>query len=150
MVILDEKALMLPPPPPYVEAGPVSPPPFPTQHRPPLTLVTLPPHILLRVVYETFSQGRVEKQRKVLYWLTLSLRLVNRAMYIGECMDSSEAGPLNRARLARYTFRLPRIIKTWYTFLEGSSSRVATTKSISPCYSRAYAFSSFLRTGLFA
>lgn len=86
MVILDEKTqtLMLPPPPPYLEAGPVSPPPFPTQHRPALTLVTLPPHILLRIVYETFAHGRVEKQRKVLYWLTMSLRLVNRALYIGE------------------------------------------------------------------
>lgn len=86
MVILDEKTqtLMLPPPPPYLEAGPVSPPPFPTQHRPPPTLVTLPPHLLLRIVYETFAQGRVEKQRKVLYWLTMSLRLVNRALYIGE------------------------------------------------------------------
>ena len=84
MVILDEKALMLPPPPPYVDAGPVSPPPFPVQNRPPLTLATLPPHLLLRIVYETFSQGRVERQRKVLYWLTMSLRRVNRAIYIGE------------------------------------------------------------------
>ena len=87
MVILDEKALMLPPPPPYVEAGPVSPPPFPAQNRPPLTLSTLPPHLLLRIVYETFSQGKVEKQRKVLYWLTMSLRRVNRAVYIGEQMQ---------------------------------------------------------------
>lgn len=85
MVILDEKVpMLLPPPPPYVEAGPVSPPPFPTQSRAPPTLVTLPPHILLRIVYETFTQGEVERQRKVLYWLTMNLRVVNRALYIGE------------------------------------------------------------------
>ncbi len=89
MVILDEKSLMLPPPPPYVEAGPISPPPFPTQSRAPPTLSTLPPHILLRIVYETFSDGRVEKQRKVLYWLTMSLRLVNRSVYIGESFFSA-------------------------------------------------------------
>ncbi|KAI1795439.1 hypothetical protein LXA43DRAFT_992789 [Ganoderma leucocontextum] len=79
MVILDEKTqtLMLPPPPPYLELV-----------LPALTLVTLPPHILLRIVYETFAQGHVEKQRKVLYWLTMSLRLVNRALYMGESPSS--------------------------------------------------------------
>ena len=100
MVVLDEKTLMLPPPPPYVEAGPLSPPPFPTQNRPPLTLSTLPPHLLLRIVYETFTEGRVEKQRKVLYWLTMSLRRVNRSVYIGEhaspCASAAggESGPI--------------------------------------------------------
>lgn len=84
MVILDEKTLMLPRPPPYVQNEPVSPPPFPTQSRAPPTLSTLSPHLLLRIVYETFSQGRVERQRKVLYWLTMSLRLVNRSVYLGE------------------------------------------------------------------
>ncbi|CDO69972.1 hypothetical protein BN946_scf184836.g46 [Trametes cinnabarina] len=85
MVVLDEKsALMLPPPPPYVEDGPLSPPPFPTQGRAPTRLDTLPPHLLLRIVYETFS-GPVKSQRKVLYWLTMHLRLVNRALYIA-CM----------------------------------------------------------------
>ncbi|KAI8992809.1 hypothetical protein BD414DRAFT_513903 [Trametes punicea] len=76
---------MLPPPPPYVEDGPLSPPPFPSQNRPRPSLVTLPPHILLRIVYETFSNGPVKSQRKVLYWLTMNLRLVNRALYIA-CM----------------------------------------------------------------
>ncbi|KAI0655671.1 hypothetical protein C8Q70DRAFT_922953 [Cubamyces menziesii] len=76
---------MLPPPPPYVEDGPLSPPPFPSQSRAPPTLVTLPPHLLLRIVYDTFSGGPVKSQRKVLYWLTMSLRLVNRALYIA-CM----------------------------------------------------------------
>ncbi|KAI0641012.1 hypothetical protein C8Q79DRAFT_920456 [Trametes meyenii] len=84
MVILDEK-MLLPPPPPYIAAGPVSPPPFPSSNRVPPTLVTLPPHLLLRIVYETFSQGKVQSQRKVLYWLTMSLRLVNRALYVA-CM----------------------------------------------------------------
>ncbi|KAH9886986.1 hypothetical protein C8Q73DRAFT_657671 [Cubamyces lactineus] len=86
MVVLDEKSVsMLPPPPPYVEDGPLSPPPFPSQSRAPPTLVTLPPHLLLRIVYDTFSGGPVKSQRKVLYWLTMSLRLVNRALYIA-CM----------------------------------------------------------------
>ncbi|KAI0334250.1 hypothetical protein GY45DRAFT_1243142 [Cubamyces sp. BRFM 1775] len=76
---------MLPPPPPYVEDGPLSPPPFPSQSRAPPTLITLPPHLLLRIVYDTFSGGPVKSQRKILYWLTMSLRLVNRALYIA-CM----------------------------------------------------------------
>ncbi|OBZ74541.1 hypothetical protein A0H81_05199 [Grifola frondosa] len=85
MVIIDEK-MILPPPPPYVADGPVSPPPFPCQFpRDAPTLVTLPSHLLLRIVYETFPQGRVEKQRKLLYWLTMSLRLVSRALYVA-CM----------------------------------------------------------------
>ncbi|KAH9856200.1 hypothetical protein C2E23DRAFT_750193 [Lenzites betulinus] len=84
MVILDEKT-MYPPPPPYVHSDPVSPPPFPSQSRPPPTLVTLPPHLLLRIVYETFPPGKVQNQRKVLYWFTMSLRLVNRALYVA-CM----------------------------------------------------------------
>ncbi|KAI0826498.1 hypothetical protein BC628DRAFT_1319999 [Trametes gibbosa] len=76
---------MYPPPPPYVHSEPVSPPPFPSQTRPPPTLITLPPHLLLRIVYETFPPGKVQNQRKVLYWFTMSLRLVNRALYVA-CM----------------------------------------------------------------
>ena len=95
MVVLDEKSVsMLPPPPPYVEDGPLSPPPFPSQSRAPPTLVTLPPHLLLRIVYDTFSGGPVKSQRKVLYWLTMSLRLVNRALYIGKPASISFADPL--------------------------------------------------------
>lgn len=30
------------------------------------------------------DEGRVERQRKTLYWLSVSLRLVNRAFYVGE------------------------------------------------------------------
>lgn len=57
---------------------------------PPLTFTMLPSHLLLEIVYHTFPQsswldeGRVERQRKTLYWLSVSLRLVNRALYIGE------------------------------------------------------------------
>ncbi|KAI0776664.1 hypothetical protein BD413DRAFT_469108 [Trametes elegans] len=76
---------MLPPAPPYAEVCPVSPPPFSMGDRPPPTLVTLPPHLLLRIVYETFSKGEVIHQRKVLYWLTMSLRLVSRGLYVA-CM----------------------------------------------------------------
>ncbi|KAJ8480816.1 hypothetical protein ONZ51_g6403 [Trametes cubensis] len=79
MVVLDEKSVsMLPPP--------------PTSRAPP-TLVTLPPHLLLRIVYDTFSGGPVKSQRKVLYWLTMSLRLVNRALYIGKPASISFADP---------------------------------------------------------
>ena len=95
MVIIDEKQ-MLPPPPPYSSTTglePISPPPFPDQRRrEPTTLVTLPSHILLYIVHQTLPQedgayggeGKVERQRKVLYWMTISLRFVNRSLYIGE------------------------------------------------------------------
>ncbi|KAF7789115.1 hypothetical protein EIP86_000050 [Pleurotus ostreatoroseus] len=97
MIILDEK---MPPPPPYVPppgeefvtTPPPFPPPFPYAREPP-RLDTLPPHLLLRIVYATFtdiagtgtSTVSVEKQRKTLYWLNMGLRLVNRALYVA-CM----------------------------------------------------------------
>ncbi|EMD35206.1 hypothetical protein CERSUDRAFT_116675 [Gelatoporia subvermispora B] len=85
MVVIDEK-MMLPPPPPYADSGPVSPPPFPSQaFREAPALGTLSPHILLRIVYEVFPQGRPQGQRKMLYWMSSSLRLVNRAFFIA-CM----------------------------------------------------------------
>lgn len=112
MVVIDEKQA-LPPPPPYVppppsslpsssslrppssiyEQNPISPPPFPGQFsHPRATFLTLPPHILLYIVHMTLPQtedwcsgeSKIERQRKVLYWMTMSLRLVNRALYIGE------------------------------------------------------------------
>jgi hypothetical protein len=55
-----------------------------------MTLSTLPPHLLLQIVHMTFPQtsgfdeGKVERQRKTLYWLSVGLRLVNRALYIGK------------------------------------------------------------------
>lgn len=100
MVIIDEKS-MLPPPPPYASANPISPPPFPSQvPHDPASLSNLPPHILLYIVHQTLprtsgqydGEGKVELQRKVLYWMTVSLRLVNRALYIGERIISSVVG----------------------------------------------------------
>ena len=86
MVVLDEKSMI--PPPPYVASGSVPPPPFPGS-RSRQTLATLPPHLLLKIVYMSFpqapgvNQSRLERQRKTLYWLSYQLRFVNRSFYIG-------------------------------------------------------------------
>jgi len=90
MIILDEKMPGLPPPPPYSPGGntapPAFPPPFPYSSREAPTLGTLPPQLLLRIVYLAFPNASyMEKQRKTLYWLTISLRMVNRAFYVA-CM----------------------------------------------------------------
>jgi hypothetical protein len=46
------------------------------------TFSALPPHLLLQIVYATFSDAYdVEEQRKTLYWLSTGLRLVNRSFY---------------------------------------------------------------------
>lgn len=84
MIILEEK---MPAPPPYsARTTAAPPPPFQGHRRQRLTLDTLPPHLLLRVVYSTFAiTASIERQRKMLYWLTMSLRLVNRAFYVA-CM----------------------------------------------------------------
>lgn len=88
MIILEEKMPGLPPPPPYSPGGnaaPSFPPPFPYSSRERPTLGTLPSHLLLRTVYLTFTNAScLEKQRKTLYWLAVSLRMVNRAFYVGE------------------------------------------------------------------
>ncbi|RDB23540.1 hypothetical protein Hypma_009264 [Hypsizygus marmoreus] len=88
-MIIDEKVIMQPPPPYFSSPGP---PPFPgSSSRPRATLTTLPSHILLQIVYATFpqtdsaDQDKVERQRKTLYWLSVSLRLVNRVLYVA-CM----------------------------------------------------------------
>jgi hypothetical protein len=87
-MIIDEKTIMQPPP-PYMSSS-AGPPPF-NQRRTPITLSTLPPHLLLQIVYSAFPQtslldeGRPERQRKTLYWLAISLRLVNSALYMA-CM----------------------------------------------------------------
>lgn len=95
MVIVDEKQFRLTgmaqsaPPPPYIAAGAIHPPPFP-RYRDIPEFSTLPSHLLLKIVYMTFpwtpgvDEGRIERQRKTLYWLSVSLRLVNRALYVGE------------------------------------------------------------------
>ncbi|GJE95618.1 hypothetical protein PsYK624_118040 [Phanerochaete sordida] len=86
MIILEEKMPGVPPPPPYSPGRDAAPPPFPHNSRATPVLGTLPSHLLLRIVYLTFTNGSsLEKQRKTLYWLTVSLRLVNRAFYVA-CM----------------------------------------------------------------
>lgn len=58
------------------------------------TLTTLPSYILLHIIYQTlpqsdgkfYGESKDERQRKVLYWMSISLRLVNRALYIGTCI----------------------------------------------------------------
>lgn len=77
------------PPPPYVpNASSLPPPPFPGEHRGAATPSDLPPHLLLKIVYMTFPQtpgideGKIERQRKTLCWLSTQLRLVNRLFYV--------------------------------------------------------------------
>jgi len=108
MVVLSEKLeAMLPPPPSYYssESPPndtnIPPPPFPghfVSHK--VTFSSLPSYILLHIIHQTLSQedspdihsvygcgegdSKLERQRKVLYWMSVSLRLVSRNVYIGE------------------------------------------------------------------
>ncbi|GLB44261.1 hypothetical protein LshimejAT787_1601910 [Lyophyllum shimeji] len=88
-MIIDSKVIMHPPP-PYASSS-TGLPPFPGTSRPRLTLTSLPPHILLQIVYATFpqtplpDQAKIERQRKTLYWLSVSLRLVDRTLYVA-CM----------------------------------------------------------------
>ncbi|KAG5635304.1 hypothetical protein H0H81_011776 [Sphagnurus paluster] len=83
-MIIDEKTLMHPPP-PYVDSPGL--PPFPSTARRAPTLTTLPPHLLLAIIYATFPQtphpdeSTPARQRRTLYWLSVSLRLVNRTLY---------------------------------------------------------------------
>ena len=88
MIIIDEKTQIMnrgPPPYDYLDT-----PPFPDSSRPPPTLDTLSPHLLLQIVHGLFPQtpnidkGKVERQRMTLYYLSTSLRLVNRVFYIGQ------------------------------------------------------------------
>lgn len=86
MIIIDEKSqAMRGVPPPYEH---LQPPPFHVSPRPPPTLDTLSPHLLLQMVHMLFPQtsnvnkGKVERQRETLYYLSTSLRLVNKVFYI--------------------------------------------------------------------
>ena len=88
MIIIDEKSPgMIGGPPPYEQ---LQPPPFSLSSRPPPTLDSLSPHLLLQIVHGLFPQtpdvdkGKVERQRMTLYYLSTSLRLVNRVFYIGQ------------------------------------------------------------------
>lgn len=84
-MILDEKSMQ--PPPPYALSN--APPPFRNRRGALLAFSSLPSHLLLQIVYMTFPQTsgfdetRLERQRKTLYWLSIGLRLVNRAFYVG-------------------------------------------------------------------
>ena len=90
-MILDDKVIMRPtfnPPPDYYSHPSPSSSSSSSSHN----LSTLPPHILLQILHRTFpqssripDQGTPELQRKTLYWLSTSLRLVNRALYTA-CM----------------------------------------------------------------
>ena len=88
MVVIDEKMALPVPPPPYASGSSV-PPPFPRGRRRSTSISSLPPNLLLHIIYMTFPQtagideSPLERQRKTLYWLTYHLRLVNRAFYIG-------------------------------------------------------------------
>ncbi|EJD05197.1 uncharacterized protein FOMMEDRAFT_18807 [Fomitiporia mediterranea MF3/22] len=85
-----------PAPPPYAAADRPPAPPFsengqqlPALNRPPATFEALPPHLVLYITQLTLKprKGRaeVEYTRKVLYWMTVCLRMVNRSFYIA-CM----------------------------------------------------------------
>jgi len=88
MVVIDEKMALPVAPPPYA-SGSSAPPPFPCGRRRSMSMSTLPPNLLLHIIYMTFPQtagideGPLVRQRKTLYWLTYHLRLVNRGFYIG-------------------------------------------------------------------
>ncbi|KAI6110412.1 hypothetical protein EDD16DRAFT_1486517 [Pisolithus croceorrhizus] len=84
MVIIDEKAV--PPPPYYASSDPSAPPPFPARSSRQSSIYSLPPNVLLQIIYLTFPRTPdLERQRKTLYWLAYRLRLVNHAFYIA-CM----------------------------------------------------------------
>jgi hypothetical protein len=75
----------------------------PPRYTPKLSTTSLlssfPPHLLLHIVYQTFPHGitapDLEKQRKTLYWLSTSLRLVNRPFYTA-CMHVLRSTYLSR------------------------------------------------------
>ncbi|CAE6518703.1 unnamed protein product [Rhizoctonia solani] len=92
MVVIDDKQ---PPPPPY-HTGPrhpgprtntngqfqLGPPPFQSR-RTCHSLVELPQHVLLQIVYATCPDDiPAERLRRRLYWVAVYLRLTSRALYI--------------------------------------------------------------------
>ncbi|KAF9535283.1 hypothetical protein CPB83DRAFT_841511 [Crepidotus variabilis] len=91
-MIIDDKIMMLPPPPPYLSQSTTNhtlPAPLPilsTSGKP--TLASLPAHILLQIIYNTFPLSDSPQhdtipllQRRVLFWLSTSLRLTSRQLY---------------------------------------------------------------------
>ncbi|KAJ7120922.1 hypothetical protein C8R44DRAFT_736622 [Mycena epipterygia] len=77
-MIIDEKVLS--PPPPYTKATAST-----SSTATWRAFSALPPHLLLQIVYATFSDAYdiedAKEQRKTLYWLAHGLRLVNRLFY---------------------------------------------------------------------
>ncbi|KAJ7280230.1 hypothetical protein C8J57DRAFT_1433922 [Mycena rebaudengoi] len=136
-MIIDEKTMH--PPPSYYQAnGHVDgPPPFPSRSKVPLTFSTLPPHLLLQIVHMTFPQSpsfdeeRVERQRKSLYWLSVGLRLVNRALYIA-CMHVLRStylpayDSLIRAPYSSDPFPLASSPQSAFTYTNPADSRLGT------------------------
>lgn len=130
-MIIGPKVLMYPPTPS-------------TPNKPPSpTLATLPPHILLQVVYSTFpqtpsfDQGKIERQRKTILWLVNSLRLVSRSLYIGEYLISIRKTTVNTCAACMHLLRsiyLPAyrsLIRSPYT---SDPFPTTTTNSRSPTY----------------
>ncbi|KAF7342002.1 COesterase domain-containing protein [Mycena venus] len=91
-MIIDEKVLN--PPPALHEGAFPSPGPPGGSWR---TLSALPPHLLLQIVYATFSDAYdiedAREQRKTLYWLAVGLRLVNRVFYTNPFPFTSHISP---------------------------------------------------------
>ncbi|KAJ7086449.1 hypothetical protein B0H15DRAFT_950547 [Mycena belliarum] len=135
-MILDEKSMPQPPPPYLSTERNDIPPPFP-HCRPAMTLSTLPAHLLLQIVHMTFPQtpafdeGRLERQRKTLYWLSVGLRLVNRALYTA-CMHVLRStylpayDSLIRSPYSSDPFPLPPTPQSSYAPVSPTSLRLGT------------------------
>ena len=92
VIIVAEKDVTTPPPAYTASAGvvPESSSQVTSTRANKFKLTALPPYILLHIIYQTlpqtdgryFGESRRELQRKALYWMSISLRLVNRALYI--------------------------------------------------------------------
>ncbi|KAH8830943.1 hypothetical protein DL96DRAFT_1594896, partial [Flagelloscypha sp. PMI_526] len=87
-MIIDEKVLLAFPPPPSYDEPPSFAAATTGKRDVPLSLSTIPPHLLLHIVFYTIPHGLrpnkalLEEQRRALHWLNDSLRLVDRALYI--------------------------------------------------------------------
>ena len=150
MVVLDEKSGIPPPPytmPQYRSNNPFAPlipdntgsntglPPFPRPARPLATLMSLPPQLLLKILYMTFPTHpsphpdvtMVERQRKILWWMENHLRRVNRAFYVA-CMHI-----LRSTFLAAYdTLVRPPYTSDPFPLTSSPSSSFPSQSSVSP------------------
>lgn len=99
VIILDEKQ-MLPAPPPYTRSlSDAAAPPFPGTEiqRPPATFESLPSSVALYIIQTLITPasvpGGVVRTRKILYWMTMCLRLVNKSVYVGTPCYASLLSP---------------------------------------------------------